>query len=637
MALVDQAWYVNYGNGSSTGYYAVIQWATGTVIAAGALRRQLAAPAVGSERVFVCIVAGTTHATTEPTWVITRGGKTTDNTVTWQECTGIAALNGDATNTPSWTITATPPGGVKNTAVTLGQVIKRDNGASYQICTTAGTAGNGAEPAFSNTAGTTTADNTVTWTSLGVVGNFTGWQAPHAREENACTATWGQAGNAFFIATESLSTSAANRTVTSPGSQANPSFFYSVTKTTLPPVSANLSSGASITTTGNSNLSIGGNADFYATAFNCGTTAQNTVLTIGSGSANAHLFEACSFSIPATGSTANMVFGSSSAEKVRLVSCTFTFGAVGQTMRNANGARVEIIGGSIAATGSVPTTLFDVTNGTGGEVLLDGVDLSAFTSGKTIVGANANRMDRFKVTRCKLGASVTLAATPNTRGAIYDFIQCDSGATNYLNARYTYEGTQTVDTTIVRTGGATDGTTLISEKIVTTANSKWIFPFESQPITIWNDSTSAITSLTIYGTTTGGGVPKDDEIWVEVEYLGASGSPLGSIITTTKANSLAASAATNNSADGSTWAGGGAGNGFKIVVPSFTPGQKGPINITIKAAKASTTYYIDPKPSISGITVSKSYVVAPGIYVNERASAAVANVGLHPIDMGIAA
>ena len=189
MALVDNAWYVNYGDGSTTGYYAITKWATGTAIAAGALRRQNTTPSVGNERVFVCIVAGTTHATTEPTWTVTRGGKTTDNTVTWQECTGIAALNGDATNTPSWTISATPPGGVKNTAVTLGRVIKRNNGASYQICTTAGTAGNGAEPAFSNTAGTTTADNTVTWTSLGVVGNFTGWQAPHARLANATAVT----------------------------------------------------------------------------------------------------------------------------------------------------------------------------------------------------------------------------------------------------------------------------------------------------------------------------------------------------------------------------------------------------------------------------------------------------------------
>ncbi|MBZ4283984.1 hypothetical protein LAJ55_14350, partial [Streptococcus pneumoniae] len=66
MAFANPAAYLNYGNGTNTGYYAVAVWATGTAIAAGAYRRQTS-PAVGSERIFVCIVAGTTHATTEPT------------------------------------------------------------------------------------------------------------------------------------------------------------------------------------------------------------------------------------------------------------------------------------------------------------------------------------------------------------------------------------------------------------------------------------------------------------------------------------------------------------------------------------------------------------------------------------------
>jgi hypothetical protein len=46
----------------------------------------------------------------------------------------------------------------------------------------------------------------------------------------------------------------------------------------------------------------------------------------------------------------------------------------------------------------------------------------------------------------------------------------------------------------------------------------------------------------------------------------------------------------------------------------------GPINITVKVAKASSTYYIDPKPSISGVTVSKSEILAPGVYANERST-----------------
>jgi hypothetical protein len=77
MAFYDTTWYAN-----SVGYAAITAWATGASIAAGALRRQLAAPAVNNERVFVAIVGGTTHATTEPTWTLTRGAKTTDNTVT---------------------------------------------------------------------------------------------------------------------------------------------------------------------------------------------------------------------------------------------------------------------------------------------------------------------------------------------------------------------------------------------------------------------------------------------------------------------------------------------------------------------------------------------------------------------------
>ena len=95
MALTDYVWYVDYGNGSSTGYYGVTAWAALTTKVCGNLVRQLAAPTVGNERVFVCIAStagtGATGAS-EPGWTITRGGQTTDSTVTWAEATGIAAL-----------------------------------------------------------------------------------------------------------------------------------------------------------------------------------------------------------------------------------------------------------------------------------------------------------------------------------------------------------------------------------------------------------------------------------------------------------------------------------------------------------------------------------------------------------------
>lgn len=621
MPLVDNAWYVNYGNGTSTGYYAVAQWTALTAYAAGQLIRQLAAPAVGSERVFVCIVAGTTLAS-EPSWTLTRGAKTAEAAgPTWQECTGIAGINGDLTNTPSWTVSATPPGGVKNTAVVLGQVIKRDNAASYQICTTAGTAGNGAEPSFSDTAGTTTADNTVTWTSLGAVGNFTGWQGPHARLAAAAATTWLQIGNSIFVASNHAETQAAAISITFPGTNASPNIITCVSTAAVPPTTS--ATTATVTTTGNFGITYNGAFSWDGISINVGTGANSQGYQIGG---SYQKFTNCALNLVNTGAAIGVVGGTVNALGGTVVfdNVTLGFTATSQTFL-VRGTNFKWIGTASAITGAtVPTSFFYASGGQSAALVeLRGVDFSAFGSGKTLVPAACNTLDPCLFIDCKFGASVTVAATPtNTNGSYIDVVRSDSSGTNYRSERYRYTGTLTTETTIVRTGGATDGTTLISWKLVSTANSKWVQPFESYLTTIWNDSTSAITTLTIYGTTTGGGVPNNDDIWVEVEYLGSAASPLGTFITTTKASNVAASTTTNNSSDASTWGGGGAGNGFKIVVPSFTPGMKGPINITIKVAKASSTYYIDPKPEISGVTVSRSEILAPGVYMNETAAAA---------------
>lgn len=620
MALVDNAWYVNYGDGSTTGYFAVGAWVLTTTKVCGNLIRATA-PTVGNERVFVCIAStagtGSTGAS-EPTWVNTRGAKNTDGTVTWQEATGIAALNGDlSTNTPTWTT-------VKNTAVTLGQVIQNVAGTLILICTTAGTAGNGAEPtwaAFTN-AGATTADNTVTWTTLGA--SFPAWGAPQARLANAFTTNWGQAGNKFFVGDNHAETQTTQITLTSPGTAASPIFVYCVDRTAaVPPGTGNLMTTATITCSlNNSIVRILGYAYYYGIIFQETGNASCSIDTLGQ--VGALIFDTCKFVIGVAATSPFLTLGNNGnvATRVTINNCTIKFGATGGRIVMGTGELIiKNCPSFIDATGSTPTTLFGFTANSSGIVLLDGVDLNQLGSG-TIFGLSAQTtMVKYFIRNCKLGASATIASTPPGQSmGKCDLISCDSGATNYRNERYWYEGTQTAETTIVRTGGATDGTTPISWKLVTTANSKWVYPFESVPSVIWNDSTSAITTLTVYGTTTGGGVPNNDDIWVEVEYLGSASTPQGSFITSTKANNLAASVTTNNSSDGSTWGGGGAGNGFKIVVPSFTPGMKGPINITIKVAKPSSTYYIDPRPSISGITVSKSEILAPGVYANELSS-----------------
>jgi hypothetical protein len=55
----------------------------------------------------------------------------------------------------------------KNATVAVGQALIDSNG-NTQVCTTGGTAGNGAEPTWNKTIGGTTTDGTVTWTNKGI-------------------------------------------------------------------------------------------------------------------------------------------------------------------------------------------------------------------------------------------------------------------------------------------------------------------------------------------------------------------------------------------------------------------------------------------------------------------------------------
>lgn len=432
-------------------------------------------------------------------------------------------------------------------------------------------------------------------------GTASGADWANAKLTLAAAFTAGAAGDSFWVSEDHAETGTAANTLTAPGTAANPCFIYCVNHSgSVPPVSADLRTTATITTTTTGTITIQQNSYYYGITFSAGSGASNASITIGTGNDGFLSFNSCALVLGGTGGSSRInLAGTSAGSEIRFNNVPVTFNSINQFITINSGRFFWSNTASAIVGATIPTKLFGAgTFDDGGKIVITGVDLSALGSGKTIVGASTQPFDVI-LQDCKLGASVTLAAASSiVNSANVYVIRCDSSGTNYRTEKYMYPGSQSTETTIVRTGAASDGTTPISQKIVTTANSKWVLPFDAIPITIWNDSTSAITTLTIYGTTTGGGVPKDDEIWIDVEYLGSSLTPQGSFITSSKADNLAASAATNNSADGSTWGGGGAGNGFKIVCPSFTPGQAGPINIYLRAAKASSTYYIDPKPSI---------------------------------------
>lgn len=454
-------------------------------------------------------------------------------------------------------------------------------------------------------------------------GGATGVDWTNAYTSLATAAAALAAGDTLWVGDNSAESVAGAITATFPGTVASPCFVYCVDHTQASPGTGDLKTTATVTATGANTITINGFLYCYGITFSAGSgaTAQNLKLCGTNG--NSQKYEACKFINP--GTSGGTIQPANGVGFCHWVNCTVKFGATSQNISGAASSTFlwQNTASAVDVTGSLPATaLF----GQAGfcNITCEAVDFSALSAKTIFANSNANST-RGILKDCKLPASVTIAAAQLGGYGIgrYDLIRCDSSGTNYRQERHDTIGDLTTETTIVRTGGATDGTTPIAHKIVTNANAKPITPFESIPITFWNDSTLALT-LSVFGIWGGGAVPNNDDIWIDVEYPGDASSGQGAFLSGTKANNLATGAA--QTTDASTW--GGSTTAFKMVSGSFTPAQKGPITIYVRAAKASTIFYIDPRPVISGLTISKSEIIAPGVYVNELSSGGAASSGV---------
>lgn len=423
----------------------------------------------------------------------------------------------------------------KNTVLTLGLIIYDSVSLSLQIVSTAGTTGNGAQPTFSATAGVTTADNTVTWTSLGLASGFAVWAAPFARMQSAVAANWMTIGQSLFIGDDHAETQAASMTITSPGTLASPVNFYSIDHTGAVTLAAGtLKTGAAATTTSTSNLTLNGIGLYvFGLALTAASGANTNNLILGSTSTGSLVLDSCTLRKAST--TGNScAIGQANASEVVLVNTTWQFGAVGDSLSVVGNLTWKATASAIAGA-TIPTSLF--TGNTNGLVVIDGVDLSALAT-QTVIAAAANT-GHFLLNNCKLASGTVISGTPTSPACQIDAICCDSAGTRYQKYRNRYAGILIPETTIIRTGGASDGTTGTSDKITTTANSKWTFPFLSIPIVQWNTVITTNRIVTLYGIWNAAALPNNDDIWAVAEYFGASTSPLSSFATGTKANNLA--------------------------------------------------------------------------------------------------
>jgi len=470
------------------------------------------------------------------------------------------------------------------------------------------------------------------------------------------------AGDIFYVAADHAETAAAAKTLTSPGTAVNPCYIYCVDHTgSVPPVSADLRTTGSVTTTGTNAITFaGGHAKVYGLIFSAGTGASP--VSMGLGSTNGSwVLDSCQLQNPTTSTNSNFLVGSQTIPRaiyIKLKNTTFTFGHSGCAIILAGARFVWEDTPSAIAGATQPLRLFDdASSGASGDAWIEGVDLSAIASGQTLVAAiNAPKTFTFK--DCLLSSNVIIAAAPQDPAYAETFLlRSDGAGTNYRNEKYQYMGTQTVETTIIRTGGASDGTTSISSKITTTVNSNWFTPFEAFPIAIWNSTTASNVTATLEGVWNVAALPNNDEFWFDFEYQGSASGPLGTFKRGTKADGLAAGAALTASTEawdslvtaranstvyalgdvrkvasnsgriffcttagtsaGSEPAGyasavdGGsvtdntavfrAGMRFKLAVTATSPQPQaaGYMYLYPKAAKVSSTFYIDPKVTLA--------------------------------------
>lgn len=413
------------------------------------------------------------------------------------------------------------------------------------------------------------------------------------------------AGDDFWVASSHNETTAGAVTITCPGTLASPCRIVSVNKAgSVPPVGADVLSGARVSNTTAANLTVVGHFYCYGVIFSCSDGANAGVLKVGNNTRDNEVFDACDF-ISNTTNVAGGITTTSTSARTEFRNCRFKFGATNQTLSATGDLR--ILGGSIISGTSTPAFIFTDNSAAAIIFEISGMDLSNLAATVDFIrGTSGGAVGKKNIRNCKLPAAWSghiFNITPTVIGSRGEMYNCDSGNTNYRLWIEDYAGTIKQETTIVRTSGASDGTTPFSWIMVSSANSDGISnQLKSPEFFKRNETTGASKTLTVeiihsgVGAGTAGAFT-DQEIWLEVEYLGTSGFPLTTVITDRAATIITTAADQTSST--TTWTSSPATPVKQSLGVTFTPQVKGMYIARVCLATASKTVYIDPVITVS--------------------------------------
>lgn len=410
------------------------------------------------------------------------------------------------------------------------------------------------------------------------------------------------AGDRIWLSQSHAETTASAIVFNGSGTNASPTQLLCGNDAAEPPTA--LASTATVTTTGSAAISVGGALYAYGINFICAGT-----LTLNSNNAsNAQRWENSTFQFTNTGSGGAFWTGSSNNALYRteLINCQVKFGGAGNNIHIVGDTVIR--GGSFMSGTSTPTNIFRFQGDrTANNIDVIGLDFSNLASTFNFFLGGMFSAGKGVIRDCKLPtgwSGLLVSSGQQGPGQRFEMYNCDSADTHERLWIEDYAGSIKSELTIVRTGGASDGTTPISWKMATSANAEYpLIRLESGEIFVPNSTVgSAITcTVEIVHDSQGAGSGakfQDDEIWLEAVGLGTSGTPLGTYYGDSKSDILATAA---NQADSSeTWTTTGLTTPIKQNLSvTFTPQERGDVILRVVMAKASKVCYVCPKVTVA--------------------------------------
>ena len=444
------------------------------------------------------------------------------------------------------------------------------------------------------------------------VGANTGADWTNAYTTLALAAAVDVAGDTIYVAHNHNESIGATTTWAFATNNSVPSKLICANTGATPPTT--VATTANIATTTSFSGTMQGGLYVYGLNISVGSGSNSVTLALNPNDAGASPFyESCSFTLAGSGVSSGMIIGvsnSATALNANFKNCAFIYsrtisGYVPITIVSVN---CSIIGGSISCSGSSSgSNLFNLlaASGEGSHLRVRDCDFTNNASNMKLIATNSTGTTCLAIAtfiNCKLpaawsGSPLSSALLhPNVRVSMYN---CDSGATNYNLWIETFSGHIKSEIAIIRNYGATNGITPISWKLVTNANAnEYVAPLITDDMAVWVDSIGSVKKITVDILHDSATALTDAEIWLEIDYLGSSATPLGTPLSDKRVTVLTTAANQPTSTASWTTTGLTTPNKQKLEV-TFTPQMKGFVYARVCLAKPSYTVYVDPQAILS--------------------------------------